>query len=370
MKLPSFIYNQRVEAGLLVADSAQLELLPKLDALVQSLHQPRLQASWLRRLVGPFVGRAQNTKGLYLYGPVGRGKSFLMDLVYDCLPDNIKKRRQHFHQFMRDVHQRLNVARKAGLADPLGCVINQISTEVNLLAFDEMFVKDVADAMILGRLFVGLFNKGLTVLITTNIAPDDLYKDGLQRARFVPFIELLKHKLNVISVAGDTDHRRMRLLGVAAYHAPLGAAATAMLQSVFDRLTAGVVAGPQTLLVDGRALELKQSARGVLMTTFAELCEANLGPADMLEIAACFSTVIMDGVPVLGADKRNETMRFITLVDTLYDARRQLFIAAAVPLGQLCGPGNALAFDFVRTASRIAEMQAADYQDQVVGDYF
>lgn len=365
MKLPSVIYNERVEAGLLVADTAQLEALPRLDAAVTALSAPHADKNFIQRLLG---GRSQ-PKGLYLHGPVGRGKSFLMDMVYDCVPSNIKKRRQHFHQFMRDVHQRLDVARKASKPDPLGLVINQLCDEVELLAFDEMFVKDVADAMILGRLFTGLFEKGLVVLMTTNIAPDDLYKDGLQRVRFLPFIDLIKHKLDVINVAGDTDHRRMRLLGVTAYHTPLGAGATGMLQSVFDRLTAGVAAGPQVLLVDGRELRLNLAARGVLMTTFAELCEANLGPSDMLEIAACFSCVIMDGVPLLTADKRNETMRFVTLVDALYDARRQLFMAAAAPLGQLVGTGNMLAFDFVRTASRIDEMQAADYQDAIVGDY-
>lgn len=361
MKLPSAIYNERVEAGLLIADAAQLDVLAQLDALVTGFAVPHANKTFLQRV----FGGGNQPKGLYLYGPVGRGKSFLMDMVYDCVPPNVKKRRQHFHQFMRDVHQRLDVARKASLPDPLGLVINQISSEVELLAFDEMFVKDVADAMILGRLFTGLFAKGLIVMMTTNIAPDDLYKDGLQRVRFVPFIDLIKHKLNVISVAGDTDHRRMRLLGARAYLTPLGQPSTSQLQSIFDRLTSGARGAPTVLLVDGRELHLNMAARGVLLTTFAELCEGNLGPADMLEIAACFSCVIMDGVPQLTADKKNETMRFITMVDALYDARRQLFMAAAAPLNELIGPGNMLAFDFVRTASRIDEMQAADYQQQL-----
>lgn len=365
MKLPSETYNERVEAGLLTADSAQLGILSHLDAFVTNLTAPHTDKNFLQRL----FGARRPAKGLYLYGPVGRGKSFLMDMVYDCVPVTLKRRRQHFHQFMRDVHQRLDGLRKTNQADPLGAVINQLSSEVDVLAFDEMFVKDVADAMILGRLFTGLFAKGMIVLMTTNIAPDDLYKDGLQRVRFVPFIDLIKHKLDVINVAGDTDHRRMRLLGTAAYYTPLGNYATGMLQSVFDRLTAGVAASPQTLFVDGRELRLNMAARGVLMTSFAEICEANLGPSDMLEIAACFTCVILDGVPVLTADKRNETMRFITLVDALYDARRQLFMAADAPLNNLIGPGNMLAFDFVRTASRIDEMQAADYQDEVVGEY-
>lgn len=366
MKLPSAIYNERVEAGLLITDAAQLDALPHLDAFVTGMIAPHADKGFLQRLL---TGTKKQPKGLYLYGPVGRGKSFLMDMVYDCLPATQKKRRQHFHQFMRDVHHRLDAARKANRPDPLGLVIEQIAGEVDLLCFDEMAVRDVADAMILGRLFTGLFQKGMTIIMTSNLAPDELYKDGLQRVRFVPFIDLIKSKLDVVNVAGDVDHRRARLLGVAAYYHPLGSRATGMLQSVFDRLTAGARPQPITLLVEGRELHFKQSARGVLMTTFDEVCAAPLGPSDMLEIAACFSCVIMDGTPQLTAEMRNETQRLITLVDAMYDARRQLFMAADQPLETLCGSGNMLAIDFVRTASRIDEMQAADYQEQLAGEY-
>jgi cell division protein ZapE len=362
MTLPTEIYNERVEAGLLAPDAAQVAALPLLDALVSQLAAPRAVAGVARGFWQRLFGGRSTPTGLYLYGPVGRGKSFLMDLVFDCAPAGVPKRRLHFHQFMRDVQHRLTVLRAEGVADPLRVVANQIADEVHLLCFDEMFVKDVADAMILARLFGVLFKRGVVLVATSNIAPDDLYKGGLQRVRFLPFIDVLKKHCAVCAIDGDTDHRQMRLLGVQAYHAPLGPPATAALQGVFDRLTAGAHEGQQTLMVDGRALQLRRSARGVLFTTFDEICRAPLGPLDMLEIAACFNAVIMDGVEPFTAEMRNEAMRFITLIDALYDARRQFFMAAAVPLADLCPAANELSFDFARTASRITEMGAADYQ--------
>lgn len=363
MILPSVIYNDRIDNGLLSPDEAQMAALPAIDALLGELQKPRPKKSFLQKL----FGGGYDVKGLYLYGPVGRGKSFLMDLLYDCVPHTVPKRRQHFHQFMRDVHHRLTALREANVADPLVKLTETLASEILLLCFDEMFVKDVADAMILARLFSGLIERGVVVVTTSNIAPDDLYKGGLQRVRFLPFIELLKQRCTVLNVAGDIDHRQARLLGVKAYHAPLGTAATGALQSAFDRLTYGADVAPTTLMVEGRALTLQYTARGVLFTSFDEICKANLGPLDMLEIAACFSCVIMDGVPQLTAEMRNETTRFITLIDALYDAHRPFFMAAAVPLAELYAGGD-YAFDFQRTASRITEMGAADYQRMEDGE--
>lgn len=355
--LPSLIYNDRIDEGLLSPDMAQMAALPHLDALLADLQKPVAKQSFFQKIFG---GGAP-VKGLYLYGPVGRGKSFLMDLLFDCVPDGVSKRRLHFHQFMRDVHHRLNALRAANAKDPLKQVAADVAGEIRLLCFDEMFVKDVADAMILARLFEQLFAHGVVVVATSNIAPDDLYKGGLQRVRFLPFIELLKQRCTVLNVAGDVDHRQERLLGVQSYHTPLGARATAALQAAFDRLTYGAEVTAPVLRVEGRELRLHKAARGALFTSFDEICGANLGPIDMLEIAACFNCVIMDGVPHLTAEMRNETTRFITLVDALYDAHRQFFMAAAVPLADLYAGGDYV-FDFQRTASRITEMGAEDYQ--------
>jgi len=355
--LPSEIYSQRVEVGLLAPDEAQARVMPLLDHVVRDVQRPATRKSLLRAL---FTVEPQS-RGLYLYGPVGRGKSFLMDLLYECVPPIVPKRRIHFHQFMRDVHQRLNNLRLNNVDDPLSVVAEGIANEVRLLCFDEMFVKDVADAMILSRLFTQLYDKGVIVVATSNIMPDDLYANGLQRVRFLPFIDILKAHSVVVNVAGDVDHRQALLLGVRSYHYPLGPISTAALQGVFDRLTYGASPVPMDLLVDGRVLTLRRTARGVLHTTFEEICASPLGPVDMLEIAACFNSVIMDGVPQFTPEMRNEMTRFITLIDALYDARRLFFMAAAAPLEALYPKGDYV-FDFQRTASRITEMQARDYQ--------
>ncbi|MGE3770244.1 MAG: cell division protein ZapE [Bdellovibrionales bacterium] len=359
MMLPSKIYQKRLESGALAPDAAEAAALPYLDALCSGLSKPISKAGFFQRLFGM---TSNKMRGLYMYGPVGRGKSFLMDLLFACVPTHVPKKRQHFHQFMRDVHHRLDTARRQGVANPLALLAVAIANEARLLCFDEMAVKDVADAMILSRLFEDLFRLGVVVVATSNIAPDNLYAGGLQRVRFLPFIAAIKRHCHVLEVAGAVDHRQQRLQGTQAYHFPLGAAASAALRDVFTRLTGGAHIAPQVLQVDGRELVLKQVSGDVLLTTFDEICRAPLGPADMLEIAACFNCVIMDGVPQLTADMRNETTRLIVLIDALYDARRQFFMAGAVALDQLCTPDNALAFDFQRTASRITEMQAADYQ--------
>lgn len=359
--LPSVLYQQKIDSGALTPDDAQAAALPALDRLARGLAESR-RGGLLRRLLKHDVV----PKGLYMYGPVGRGKSLLMDLLYAAIPDNIAKRRQHFFDFMRGVHRNLARARDAGSTDPLALVTAELVASVRLLCFDELFVKDVADAMILSRLFTGLIDHGVTIVFTSNCAPDELYAGGLQRVRFLPFIELVKQRMDVIAVAGPQDHRRLRLAGQETYISPLDGHTSAKLQAIFDRLRGDISAGPVSLDIDGRTLDLRCAAGDTLLTSFDELCARPLGPPDMLEIAAHFHTVIMDGVPRLDITRRNEATRFLTLVDALYDARRQLIVAAdALPddLYKKAEVGDdPLAFDFRRAASRLVEMQAADYQ--------
>ncbi len=363
--LPSALYNQRIATGLLQPDAGQAAAVAALDRLAVALaNQANGQPFWQRPFTTLFGSGLDAPRGLYLYGPVGRGKSLLMDLLLETVSPAIMRRRQHFHQFMREVHQKLNKARSAGASDPLALVTAEIVATVQLLCFDELFVKDVADAMILSRLFTALVEAGVVIFFTTNCAPQELYAGGLQRVRFLPFIALLESKLDIVRVSGPEDHRLTHLQSAGTYLTPLSEEATAQLVSTFAKLTNTARCAPAEVLVDGRMLRLKCSAAGVLHSSFAELCQSNLGPGDMLEIAACFHTVLLDGVPQMGgsnAEGKNEATRFITLIDALYDARRNLVIAAAAPADQLYQNG-ALAFEFQRTASRLIEMQTSDYQ--------
>ena len=359
--LPSHIYKERLATGALEADPGQAAALVALDRLAAELQMGAAHGKpvW-KRLFG--IADAP-PRGLYLYGPVGRGKSMLMDILIESTPAAVPHRRQHFYDFMRDVQHRLIKAREAGAIDPLSLVSAEIVATTQLLCFDELFVKDVADAMIIGRLFQSLITHGVVVIFTSNCAPDELYAGGLQRVRFLPFIDLINEKLDVISVAGPEDHRRQMLqhsLQGESYLSPLSADNSQRLKKAFDHLRGTMPAGPVTLMVEGRSLPFMMAAGETLLTTFAEICERPLGPADMLEIAAHFHTVLIDGVPQMSLQNRNETTRFIMLIDALYDAKRQLVIAAAAGPDALY-TGGPQAFEFTRTASRLIEMQSASY---------
>ena len=306
-------------------------------------------------------------QGLYLHGGVGRGKSMLMDLFFASAPVE-PRRRVHFHAFMLETHARIHAWRqlpadapeRAGGDDPIPPIAARVAAEARLLCFDEFQVSDVADAMILGRLFTELLGRGVVVVATSNRAPNELYLGGLNRQLFLPFIALVEKELDVLHLDGPIDYRLARLAGLPVYHSPLGPAAEAALDKVFADLTDGAPAEPDRIEVQGRAIAVPRAARGVARMDFEALCARPLGPADYLALAARFHTLVLDGVPAMGPEKRNEAKRFVTLVDALYEAKAKLVLSAAAAPDDLYPAGDG-SFEFGRTVSRLMEMQSADY---------
>jgi cell division protein ZapE len=365
---PLAAYRARTAAGAIKPDSAQQLAVEKLQGLHNTLinYEPGLGRTGWREKLGLGARHAAAPQGLYLYGGVGRGKSMLMDLFFETAP--IKERRRvHFHEFMQECHQRIHAWRQVNkvskTSEPIRPLARGIAEHAWLLCFDEFQVLDIADAMILGRLSFALFELGVIVVATSNRPPDDLYKDGLQRDLFLPFIKMLKHKLDVLELDGGIDFRLDRLRRMQVYHAPLGADSARALETTFAQLTDGDPGAPDRLQVLGRSVGVPRQAKGVACFSFAELCEQPLGAADYLAVAAQYHTVILSGVPVLGPDKRNEAKRFVTLIDALYEHRVNLVCAAAAPPETLYPTGDG-AFEFQRTVSRLMEMQSADYIEQ------
>ncbi|WP_225770743.1 cell division protein ZapE [Inquilinus sp. Marseille-Q2685] len=369
---PLALYRRRIAEGVLRPDPAQAAAVEKLQRLHRQLRsytppEPDNGNGLLARLgFGKKKPAIDPPRGLYFWGGVGRGKSMLMDLFFETTPVP-RKRRVHFNAFMLEVHQRIHEWRQSGAAaeadnaDPIPPLARRIAAEAWLLCFDEFHVVDIADAMILGRLFQALFGLGVIVVATSNWAPDDLYKDGLQRDRFLPFIAMIKKKLEVAELDGGRDYRLDRLRGRPVYHSPLGALAHRALSDLFADLTDGAEGAPVTLSVPGnRTLEVPRAARGVAWCDFDALCARPLGAADYLTLADAFHTVIIEGVPRFTEAKRHEMKRFIVLIDSLYEARRRVVIAAEVPVTQLYA-GDSQALEFARTESRLMEMQSAEY---------
>jgi len=360
---PLAAYRALVRAQTITGDPAQELAAEKLQSLHHALagYEPS-SGGWAERF--GLAKRAEPPLGLYICGPVGRGKSMLMDLFFESAPVE-KKRRAHFHEFMLDVHARLHTIRsdakgKPREADLIAPLARGIAEETWLLCFDEFQVTNIADAMILGRLFEALFAAGLVVVATSNDGPDDLYAGGLQRDRFEPFIALIKEKLDLLVLDGGTDYRLERIAGRPVYHTPLGEAATAALDQAFRDLTDMDEGPAASLEVQGRKVSVPQAARGVARFTFSDLCEKPLGSADYIAIAHHFHTVLLDGVPKLSPDQRNEARRFSTLIDALYEAKTRLICSAAAAPDKLY-PHGTHASEFKRTASRLFEMQSADY---------
>jgi cell division protein ZapE len=351
-------YGRLLAAGELKADPDQARAAAELDRLGQELAMRR---GFFARL----LGRRRDVCGVYLWGGVGRGKSMLMDLAFDHI-DVAPKRRVHFHAFMIEVHERLRAERARGHGDPILGVAEAIAEESVLLCFDEMVVSNPADAMILSRLFTALLEEGVAVVTTSNRCPSDLYKDGLNRELFVPFIHLLEDKLEVIALDGLTDYRLDRLHGVETWHVPNGPAATAALSGAFFKLTdypvedRANVPSEELAVAGGRILHVPKSLKGVAVFSFKRLCGEARGAADYLAIAERFHTVILVGIPIMGPEKRNEAARFVTLIDALYEHKVKLLAAADAEPAALYPAGTG-AFEFRRTVSRLEEMRSADY---------
>ena len=349
-------YDALVAGGELRPDPAQAAAAEALDRLAQR------KRGLLSRLLGhENVGPS----GVYLWGGVGRGKSMLMDLAFDEL-DIHPKRRVHFHQFMIETHARLRDARQSEEGDPIEPVAEAIAAESSLLCFDEMQVTNPADAMILSRLFGRLLEAGVKVVTTSNRPPCDLYKDGLNRELFLPFIDLIEKVMLVVAINGPTDYRLDRLQGVDAWHVPNGPEATAALAQAFFQLTdypiedRAKVPSEDLDVGGGRTLHVPKSLKGVAVFSFKRLCADNRGAADYLAIARRFHTIILVGIPVMGPEKRNEAARFVTLIDALYEHRVKLLASAdAEPAGLY--PAGDGTFEFARTVSRLEEMQSAAY---------
>lgn len=355
-------YDALVAGGELRPDPEQRAGAERLDRLQKELEAVPPRGSLLWRLTGR---KPEAPRGVYLWGAVGRGKSMLMDLFYDQLTIQ-RKRRVHFHAFMIDVHARMREVRKSETGDPIPLVADALVADVRCLAFDEMVVNNSADAMILSRLFTALIDRGVTVVATSNRPPKDLYKDGLNREHFLPFIALVEAKLDVMGLNGPTDYRRDRLGDGARWFVPADDAASAALSAAFFRLTDYPPedrAHVPTLDLDlggGRILHVPKALKGVAVFSFKRLCSEARGASDYLAVARHFHTVIIVGIPRMGPENRNEAARFVTLVDALYEYKVKLLASAAAMPDALYVAGDG-AFEFERTASRLSEMQSDDY---------
>ncbi|WP_410218940.1 cell division protein ZapE [Paracoccus sp. (in: a-proteobacteria)] len=354
----SDLYRQRVASGVLRPDPAQEAVLPYMDRVLADMEAtPAPKRSAWRAFLG--VGNpepALGARGLYLWGGVGRGKSMLMDLMAEAAGD-IPCRRVHFHEFMQEIQAGLDEARKRGEQDTVRPVAEGVARQTRLLCFDEMQITDIADAMIVGRLFQVLFDQGVVVVTTSNREPEDLYKHGLNRQLFLPFIALIRQRMEVVCLDSQTDYRQNRT-GSQVWFAPADAAAKTALDDRWDRLTDGAAPASCMIEVKGRQVELSACAGRVARSSFWNLCGRPLGPADYLAVARSVDVLLIDGVPRLSASNYNEARRFVTLIDALYEAKVRLIASAADQPEQLYNEGEG-SFEFERTASRLREMQDA-----------
>jgi cell division protein ZapE len=346
----------RVEAGELESDAAQLTVAQRLAALAGELTAWRPQRGGL---LSRFTRAQPPPRGVYLHGDVGRGKTMLMDLFF-ASTDFAPKQRSHFHEFMADVHERIAEARRTVEGDPIPHVAGSIADGAALLCFDEMQVTDIADAMILGRLFEQLFDRGVVVVATSNAAPEALYENGLNRQLFVPFIKLIREHLDVLELRSAKDFRLEKLAGVPLYFTPADGASRQELDRLWDRLTGSEPPHEAVLEVKGRRLVVPRAAMGVARFSFADLCEAPLGTVDYLRVAHAYHTVMIDGIPIMERDRRDAVRRFINLIDTLYDNKVCLIASAAAEPDSLC-LDSAGASAFARTVSRLMEMRSEGY---------
>ncbi len=364
---PLFAYREMRRNGELKADTMQELAAEKFQSLHNGLkgYDPTAGLTGWKARLGLARRIADPPMGLYIFGGVGRGKSMLMDLFFEKSVVE-HKRRVHFHEFMIEVQEKLHAWRKLEKGDrdddPIKPIADDIAGSAWLLCFDEFHVVDITDAMILGRLFEALFERGVVVVATSNFGPDMLYKDGLNRELFLPFIGLIKQKLDVLHLASPTDYRHERLMAMQVYLSPLGAETTKALERDFSELTEGATAEPEEVELKGRTLSVSRAARGVAWFSFAELCEEARGAGDYIAVAERYHTIVLDGVPHLPEARRNEAKRYMLLIDELYEHKSNLVMGADVPPAELYTEGRH-AFEFERTVSRLMEMQSEEYLD-------
>ncbi|MGI9406419.1 MAG: cell division protein ZapE [Hyphomicrobiaceae bacterium] len=355
---PLQTYRARVAAGELESDPAQSLAIEKLQLLDNRLesYEPPSRTDWFS-----YFTRKQGEvpKGLYLFGGVGRGKTMLMDIFYESV-DFEPRRRAHFHAFMADVHQRISVARKTHDGDPLPIVGDHLAKEAALLCFDEFHVTDIADAMILGRLFERLFERNVIVVATSNVAPSGLYKDGLNRALFEPFIALLEDKVELLYLEARKDYRLDRIAGAPLYFSPVNEKSRVQMRASWERLTGAKQGKPGVITVKGRQLPVPEVAEGAAWFHYTDLFDPPLGPNDYLAIADAFHTVFIEGIPRLTPDKRDQARRMVTCIDALYDQHVRLIVSAECEPDEIYPAGDT-AFLFERAASRLMEMRSEEY---------
>ena len=359
---PALSYNEKIRSGRMEADPAQKVLAGKLQNVYDGLVSVnKKKVSKIKLLVGLKAENKPLTRGLYIYGGVGTGKSTMMDLFYDQVKIEAK-RRVHFHEFLQDVHRRFNNIRKSEndpKGDPIPKVIDQIASEVSLLCFDELQVYNIVDAMILGRLFEGLFSKGVIIIATSNRPPEDLYKDGLQRQKFLPFIDLINDYLEVFRLKGKRDYRLERMLEKGVYLCPADQNAKLSMDNYFFEFTGGRKPETEIIEVLGRSIRMDASV-GVARKSFKELCQEALGAADYLAIASRYHTLLLEGVRCMSESNESEARRFVNLIDALYEAKVKLICSADSEPEGLYLRGQGI-FEFDRLVSRLMEMQSTEY---------
>ena len=351
-------YHQDMAQGNLLPDSAQLMAIEELQKVFDALQKRQGKASSTSFMKRFFSEKYLPVKGLYFWGGVGRGKTYLMDLFYQCLPDE-RKMRMHFHRFMLMVNKRLNANVK--IKNPLESVALEIAEEVDIICFDEFFVTDIGDAMILGGLLETLFNSGVTLIATSNIEPNRLYENGLQRRNFLPAIKLLEQHTKVVNVDGGIDYRLRSLEQAEIYHSPLGAEAEALMLASFNRLGAGLsTMANGSIEIQGRKIACRYRAEDLVWFDFESICGGPRSPADYIEIAQLFHTVLISGLPQFDASSDDKARRFVSLVDEFYDHKVKLIISAESKLDDIY-QGRELKFVFERAKSRLLEMQSNEY---------
>ncbi len=356
---PRARYGRLLAEGRIEADPRQQAAVERLQALHDALGARGARRGLLGRLVGN-GGANGAPRGVYLAGAVGCGKSMLMDLFFAGAPVG-RKRRVHFHEFMAEVHDRLHAWRRDRSGDPISATAAAIADGAELLCLDEFQVGDIADAMLLGRLFEALFARGVTAVATSNWPPERLYEGGLQRDRFLPFIDQLRERLDVVDMGTGPDWRRVRVAGQPVYFVPHDGKAVAALAETFRLLTDGAEPKPDAIEIGGRTIRIERAAEGVAWTKFDALCRTALGASDYLALAGRYHALLLENTPILTDEDRNETLRFVALIDALYEHKTLLAMSAAAEPDALCRARD-VAFRFRRTASRLVEMRSATYR--------